>query len=156
MLRERFKALDLKITELADYLQISRPTMYKFMDMYEAKDYANINKKVLKLFDYINDNELIGKKNVVNYILTNLADVKELGEKEDTIDIKSVKKYLISNPDSEKSQFIIKCCKKSGYDMFIHYIMEIAPLLKKKDLSEEELNKLNPYREILDMYKGEL
>lgn len=28
MLRERFKAIDLKISELANYLQISRPIMY--------------------------------------------------------------------------------------------------------------------------------
>lgn len=156
MLRERFKGIDLKITELADYLQISRPTMYKFIDMYDAHNFTNINKKVLKLFNYINNNDLIGKKNVVNYILTNLADVKELGEKEDTADIIIVKKYLISNPDSEKTQFIINSCKKSGYDMFIHYIMEIASLLKKKELTEDELNKLKPYKEILELYKGEL
>ncbi len=155
MLREKFKKIDLKITELADYLQISRPTMYKFMDMYETEDYQNINQKVLKLFDYINDNELIGKKNVINYILTYLADVKELGEKKDNADIKLVKKYLIENPNSEKTQFIISCSKKSSYDLIIHYIMEIIPLLRKKDISEEEKEKLKPYYEILDFYKGE-
>ena len=156
MLKERFNEIDLKITELADYLQISRPTMYKFIDMYEEGNYENINKKVVKLFDYISDNELIGKKNVINYILTKLVDVKELGDKEDTAEIKSVKKYLISNPDSEKAQFIINCSKKSGYDIFIHYIMEIIPLIKKKDLTEEEINKLKPYYDILNIYKGEL
>ena len=47
MLKERFKEIDLKITVLADYLQISRPTMYKFIDMYEEGNYENINKKKL-------------------------------------------------------------------------------------------------------------
>lgn len=32
MLKERLKEIDLRIAELADYLQISRPTMYKFID----------------------------------------------------------------------------------------------------------------------------
>lgn len=154
MLRERFRNMDLKITELADYLQISRPTMYKFIDMYEINEFSGINKKVLKLFNYINNNELIVKKNVVNYILTYLTDVKELGEKEDTEDIKLVKKYLISNPNSEKTQFIISCSKKSSYDMIIHYIIEVSSLLKKRELSEEEKRKLELYYQIINLYKG--
>ena len=154
MLRERFRNMDLKITELADYLQISRPTMYKFIDMYEINEFSGINKKVLKLFNYINNNELIVKKNVINYILTYLTDVKELGEKEDTEDIKLVKKYLISNPNSEKTQFIINCSKKSSYDMIIHYIIEVSSLHKKKELSEEEKRKLELYYQIINLYKG--
>ena len=72
MLRDRLKELDLKITEMADYLQLSRPTMYKFIECYDNKEFSSINKNVLKLFNYINENELVGKKNVVNYILTTL------------------------------------------------------------------------------------
>ena len=37
MLRERLKNMEIKITELADYLQISRPTMYKFIEYYDLK-----------------------------------------------------------------------------------------------------------------------
>ena len=70
LLRERLKAMELKITELADYLQVSRPTMYKFIDYYDNAEFDLINKKVLKLFNYINEHELVGKKSVVNYILT--------------------------------------------------------------------------------------
>ena len=75
MLRNRLRELDLKITELADYLQISRPTMYKFIEYYENSEFDLINKKVLKLFNYIAEHELIGKKNVINYILNNLVNL---------------------------------------------------------------------------------
>ena len=68
MLRQRLKEMDLRITELADYLQLSRPTMYKFIECYDNGEFEQINKKVLKLFNYINENELAGKRNVVIYI----------------------------------------------------------------------------------------
>ena len=146
MLRYRLKSMDLKITELADYLQISRPTMYKFIEAYDAKNFDLINKKVLKLFNYINENELVGKKNVVNYILTKLADI-----------IKIIKKYIISNPESKKSQFIVKCATESEFDDIISYLIKVYPLINKKGLSVDEENLLNPYNEfknkILD--KGE-
>ena len=157
MLRYRLKSMDLKITELADYLQISRPTMYKFIEAYDAKNFDLINKKVLKLFNYINENELVGKKNVVNYILTKLADVKELGDENEIDIIKIIKKYIISNPESKKSQFIVKCATESEFDDIISYLIKVYPLINKKGLSVDEENLLNPYNEfknkILD--KGE-
>ena len=48
MLKERLKDMDIRITELAEYLQVSRPTMYKFIDYYEEHSFDLINKKVLK------------------------------------------------------------------------------------------------------------
>ena len=53
MLEDRLKELDIKKTELANYLDISRPTMYKFIESYDNGEFETINKKVLKLFDYI-------------------------------------------------------------------------------------------------------
>ena len=78
MIRQRLKDMELKITDLADYLQITRPTLYKFIDMYDSNEFDGINRKVLRLFNYIEKNTLAGKKVVINYILTNLVDVKEL------------------------------------------------------------------------------
>ena len=152
MLKDRLSELDIKITELANYLNLSRPTMYKFIDYYESGNHNEINKKVLKLFNYIVENPLIGKNNVISYILNNLADVKEMESKEDVNLFKDVRKYILENPDSEKSKFVNLCCKKGNYDIFIHYLMEISPLLKKKDLSREELKLLKPYKDIINLY----
>ncbi len=155
MLKERLKELDIKITELANYLDISRPTMYKFIECYDANNKSEINKKILKLFDYINDNPLIGKNNIINYILNNLAVVKELEAKSETDTFKDVRKYIINNPDSEKSKFINLCCQKSSYDTAIHYLIEITPLLKKKQLTDKEVELLKPYKEIIELYTVE-
>ena len=92
MIKERLKDLDIKITELAGYLSISRPTMYKFIDMYDAENKKDLSNFICELFDYIDTNELIDKKNVINYILSkvvitddtssdgNVRLIKEMGD----------------------------------------------------------------------------
>ena len=77
MIKDRLKDLEIKITELADYLQMSRTTLYKFIEAYDSGNKRDVNSSVLKLFNYIEKNELIGKRNVINYILNNMATVSE-------------------------------------------------------------------------------
>jgi hypothetical protein len=141
--------MDVRITELADYLQTSRPTMYKFIEFYDNNNFELINKKVLKLFNYINENELVGKKNVVNYILNNLVDLKELGDKEEIHQIKIIKNFIISNPESKKSKFFELCCKKDFFDDLIYYLVDISNLINKRKLSDKEKNKLEPYNSLI-------
>ncbi len=154
MLKERLKQIDLRITELADYLQVSRPTMYKFIDYYDARNFDLINRKVLKLFNYIIENELAGKKNVVNYILTNLVDIKELGSDIEQDALKNIKRFLVSNPESKKCKFIEICIKTNAYDELIYYLVDIYPLLRKKNLSDEEKRMLDKFKEIKSQIKN--
>ncbi len=144
-LRERLKNMELRITELADYLQVSRPTMYKFIDYYENAEFELINKKVLKLFNYIKENELVGKKNVINYILTNLTEIKELGDSGELEVIKKIKKFIISNPESKKSQFYVLSASTEIYDDVIVYLVRIHSLLKKRKVTDEDKHLLQPY-----------
>lgn len=152
MLEDKLKELDIKKKELANYLNISRPTMYKFIESYENGEFETINKKVLKLFDYISNNELIGKNNVINYILNYIAEVKELETKEEVDLFKNIRRYILANPNSEKSRFLDLVCKKTNYDLVIHYLVEITPLLKKRKLTAEEEELLKPYNDIINKY----
>ena len=149
MLRDRLKDLDLKITELAEYLQISRPTMYKFIEYYDNYEYELINKKVLKLFNYIMDNELIGKKNVINYILSHLIEVKEMGDDSDVELMRKIKKILISNSESKKCQFLNIIINNNCFDDIIIYLVNIYSLLNKNDLSGDEYKLLEYYKELI-------
>lgn len=149
MLRDRLKDLDLKITELAEYLQISRPTMYKFIEYYDNYEYELINKKVLKLFNYIMDNELIGKKNVINYILSHLIEVKEMGDGSDVELMRKIKKILISNSESKKCQFLNIIINYNCFDDIIIYLVNIYSLLNKNDLSGDEYKLLEYYKELI-------
>ena len=155
MIKERLKDIDLKITELSDYLQISRPTMYKFIEAYDNGEVSVINKHVLKLFKYIDENPLIGKKTVVSYILTNLVEEKELGDTDENRIYNQIKRYLIANPESTKSQFIQLAVQKTDYDEAIRYLVKIYPLLRKRKLSDEEIAFLKPYDDIINLITNE-
>lgn len=148
MLRDKLKNLELRITELADYLQVSRPTMYKYIDCYDNAQFDQIDKRILKLFNYICENELVGKKNIVNYILTHLVDVKDMGDNDELSLIKKIKNYVISNPDSKKSRLIVAAVTTNNLDDIICYLSDILHLLKKKKLTEEEQKQLQPYYEL--------
>lgn len=144
-LRKRLKEMELRLTELCDYMQVSRPTMYKYMESYDKKDFDEISSDVLKVFNYIAENKLAGKKNVVSFILNDVIAVK--GEDDKTINV--IKKYIDNNPTSEKSKFFELIARSDNYDPIIHYLLEIKPLLNKKSLTSAEKEKLKPYNLII-------
>lgn len=149
MLRERLKDMGLKLTELANYLQLSRPTLYKFIELYDSGEHDDINGKVLRLFNYICENELIGKKTVIAYILDNLADIKPLGERSELLAITRAKKYILANPQSPKTKLIEELATGDTLDDIASYLIEIVPLLKRRRLTDEEAALLVPYKELL-------
>ena len=151
MIKERLKELDIKITELANYLQISRPTMYKFIESYDNGVMKEVNPEVKKLFDYIEKNDLVGKRNVINYILTKMGDKKDVDE-DSSLYLKEVKTYLINNPDTEKTHFILSIVNSAKYDVAIHFLNQVMPLLNKKKPFAEEQKMIDLYNEIIDLY----
>ena len=144
MIQDKLKNLKIKVTEIADYVDLSRPTLYKAMESYDAGERDNINKNVLKIFDYIDLNKGIEKKDVINYMLS-IVDTNK-------VVIDKVKGYVNTNPTSEKTQFIDNAVSSSRYDLFIHYAMDVTPLLNKENLTPEEQNKVNLYNEIMGVY----
>lgn len=152
MIHERLQDLEIKITELANYLQVSRPTMYKFIEAYDKGERDVINKNVLKLFDYISENKLIDKRNVIAFILTNLTNLKTSITPEQQKLVNEIEYYVSMNPKSEKTEFIRTCIQKSSFDVIIHYLIDISPLLSKKRLSAEQKKLLKPYKEIIGFY----
>lgn len=155
MLRDKLRDMDLKITELAEYLQITRPTLYKFIDDYNKNNRASINKNVLKLFDYINNNSLVGKKTVLSFIFNNLVIEKEMSSHEDVSRVNRIKKYIVENPNTEKTQFIELIISKTDYDLVVEYLNDVYPLLRKRKLTDEEIKKLSPYDSLIDKLEKE-
>ena len=153
MLRDRIKDMDLRLTELANYLQISRPTLYKFIELYDSGEMDEINPKVLKLFDYICSNSLIGKKTVIAYILTHLTEIKPLGEKSELAALSKAKKYILANPESYKTTLIETLCTTEHLDEILPFLLEVAKIKAKKRRTEAEKAKLTIYERILEQIK---
>lgn len=152
MIKDSLKKLNIKITELADYLKISRPTMYKFIELYDSSKYEDITKNVKKLFDFIDNNTLIEKRNAINYILNNLNVTKDLIDDKVSRKIENITKYIINNPNSEKTFFIDMLIKVDFFDIVVHYLCEILPLLKNNNNNQEISKFLLPYNEIVNLY----
>ncbi|MBW5383471.1 helix-turn-helix transcriptional regulator, partial [Brachyspira pilosicoli] len=104
LLREKIRDLDLRISDLAEYLKISRPTLYKYIDMYEEGDRSTIDTKILNLFDYIQNSKNIGNSNVIYYIMNNILENSNTnnGEEDKRMKIKS----LLKTENKSKEDFI--------------------------------------------------
>jgi len=61
--------MGIHVTELSELTNISRPTIYKFIDMYERGEKDRINKDILKLLDYIEREPRMSKRNAIYYVM---------------------------------------------------------------------------------------
>lgn len=138
MIKDRLKEIELKITELSDYFQVSRPTMYKFIDAYDNGEYLIIHQPILDLFRYIDSDSLIGKKSAIAFIIQNTVENKSL----------DTQSMLKNNDNSIKNQFIELILTKSDFDDMVEYALKIYPLINKRQLSDVEINLLKPYDNI--------
>ena len=153
MIKEDLKKLDIKITELSDYLKISRPTLYKFMEMYDSKKTKELDKRILDLFNYINKNiDLIEKRNVINYIFNKFSHLINFEDNSLYQIINNVREYVINNPNTEKTFFIDEIIKSKHYDLVIHYLYNISNIISKNKLTDEEKELLAPYKQIIKLY----
>ena len=68
-MRKILQDMGLRITELSDIMEVSRPTMYKFIELYENGNRDEIDTGVLKFFDSIERNPKMKKKDALYYAL---------------------------------------------------------------------------------------
>lgn len=154
MIKERLKEMELKITDLSEFLKVSRPTMYKFIEAYDKGDFTIIQKPIFDLFQYIESDPLMGKRAAIAFIISN--QTKELEVKnvaEECID-QEIQILLKQQPDSDKNLFIKLLLQKSDFDDVIQYLLKITPILRKQRLSESEIQLLKPYNDIQTLIKN--
>ena len=65
IVKEQLRELGFRLTELADLLHISRPTLYKYIELYESGEYDGIRGDVLMLFGYISTNPEASKRDSI-------------------------------------------------------------------------------------------
>lgn len=143
-MREKLREMDIRLTELADYLQVSRPTLYKFIDMYEEKKYKGIKKDVLEVFRYVDKTRNIGKKNVINYIIQNTS----FHQDDDVLDSlqKSIVSYQNGNScNKNKTEFIQIIAESEFLDELIPYLNTCYEVLKKTELNESDLAQISKF-----------
>jgi len=138
-IREALKAMQLRLTELEEYLNISRPTLYKYVEYYESGKQNLINPVVKDLFKYIEKNKSLTKKEAISYI----ANLGKGGLEENSITF-SLK------PTDQQREFLllVQTYINKTYDSN-NYSKELGKLLllisdinSKRELTEQENAKI--------------
>lgn len=141
LLREKIKELDIRIMDLANYMEMSRPTIYKYIEMYETGYRNEIESRVLTVFEYIDNNENIGKTNVIKFILENISKIEEnISETEKKkIQIRN----LLKHQDKTKEDFIYLISEDNFFDPILGYLIKCKNITDKK-MTDEDYEFIKP------------
>lgn len=155
MIKQRLIDLDMKITELAGYLDVSRPTFYKYIECFDKHELRSIPLSIRKLFTYIEGNPLIDKLNVIDYI------IKSTRKKEDTKGqkltkakvVSLLKEYCRSNPDDTKLLFIHKILTENKFDFIINYLIKVDCASEKGVTDIQDQKTLSSFESVCKLVK---
>lgn len=140
-LRDRLRELGIKIVDLANMLDISRPTLYKHIESYEKNMLENLDSSYIALFNYITQNEFINAKNVFIYITQNILRLKE----------KDFQNKVAITGNAQKDAFITLLLESNRFDDLLGYFVSCYELLEKDTLSDESRAFLQP---LLKLYES--
>ncbi|EMZ41125.1 hypothetical protein LS77_006260 [Helicobacter bilis] len=145
-LRDRLRELGIKIVDLANMLDISRPTLYKHIESYETNALENLDSSYIALFNYITQNEFINAKNVFIYITQNILRLKE----RDLQGSMAMGRVAITG-NAQKDAFITLLLESNRFDDLLGYFISCYELLQKDTLSDESKAFLQP---LLKLYES--
>lgn len=145
-LRDRLRELGIKIVDLANMLDISRPTLYKHIESYETNALENLDSSYIALFNYITQNEFINAKNVFIYITQNILRLKE----RDFQGSMAMGRVAITG-NAQKDAFITLLLESNRFDDLLGYFVSCYELLQKDTLSDESRAFLQP---LLKLYES--
>lgn len=144
LLRDKMKKADFRLVDLAEFLDISRPTAYKFIEFYELGQRQRLESKVLKLFEFIDKDEVPSKTELTEYIATHIIKANS-SKKHELI------ASLLKNDNGSKIAFIELLTNSTLYDGLLPYLLACAQIANKAKISQKERTQVEP---LLELYKA--
>ena len=130
-MKARMRELNIKMTELSEYIKVSRPTLYKYIESYENGDTESIPDRVVSLFRMMERPD-VSKEVVITFIISSFKDdADETGE--------AAKRYL-SDPTSNPSkvEFLEKVATTDCLDSIIPYLNDCIDILSGGGIDDEK------------------
>ncbi len=152
---KKIKEYKFKVQELADYLNISRATIYRYIDSFDKGDYDSIDDKALFIFKLIDEKKAKDKLDVVLSINGYNRQMLMPKQMDDLIYV--IQKHVYDFSDSNKTEFLktMFCSKK--FDKAIDFIMYLDPFMNEEgELVSHKLGNYKPidsYSEYLEVLK---
>lgn len=148
LLREKLKELDIRLTDLAIFLKLSRPSIYKNIECYELGQRDKLESKMLKIFDFIMNEENASKTGAISYIFECFVNPN----KQSIEERKSIITSWLKKDNPIKVDFIDRLIKSEVLDAILPYLCECEKILSsKKVLNETQKQKLMP---LIELYKN--
>lgn len=145
-LRDRLRELDIKIMDLSELLGISRPTLYKCIELYQNNEREKIEASFLHLFDYLKT-PYITKNSVIAYIVQHIIQVKT---PRNEILVTDMIKNLFNPPNPMKENLIRFIMQDNRFDSVLDYLMRCCEILNKPNPTLQEKNMLKPLSKFYD------
>lgn len=132
-MKARMRELNIKMTELSEYIKVSRPTLYKYIESYEAGDYDSIPERTVSLFKMMERSD-VTKEQVITFIISSFngddgADTSE-----------AVKRYLLDPSSSpSKVEFMQKVATTDCLDNIIPYLNDCIDILSAESMDDDQV-----------------
>ncbi len=136
-MKERLRELGIKTTELSEYMRISRPSLYKYMELYEAGDRSAIPDNVLRTFKYVDRYKSLTKEQVVIFVICEFSDLRNSDKKE------AVRRYILAHgPNDAKVALMYALATTSSLDSLAPYLADSAIILERPEIGPAELSRV--------------
>ena len=132
LLRDKLKEVGLKLTDLAEMLDLSRPTLYTLIENYELGQRNRIEPKILKFFQYIDENENIGRLEATRYLFEKITTTKIATKTQ----LREQIENLLEESDEEKLNFIEVVIADDFFNPIIPYLNECYKIIERHNRSK--------------------
>jgi hypothetical protein len=129
----------MRLVELATYLDISRPTLYKYLEEYESKEYINIDKRCYDLFTFIDNTKNCTRPIIMDYLINKILPIESITGSANDI-LSSVRK-LSESPkelDLKKIKLIEVIAATTKFDEIIGDLLKLVQSTKKVTIQNIE------------------
>ena len=130
-MKARMRELNIKMTELSEYIKVSRPTLYKYIESYESGDLESIPGRVVSLFRMMDRPEVTKEQVIASIISSFSEESEEIGE--------AVRRY-VSDPSSSPSkiEFLEKVASTDCLDSIIPYLNDCIDILSGDTMDDDQ------------------
>lgn len=136
-MKDKLRALGIKTTELASYMKISRPSLYKYVESYEAGDYKSIPDPVLRTFKYIDRYKSLTKEQVIAFVILEFSESKGSDSKD------RIRSYLLSKgPKDRKIELMYNLVSTDLLDGMVDYLNNVVRILDGDEIDDSAIHQV--------------
>lgn len=133
-MKEKLRDLGIKTTELSEFMKISRPSLYKYIELYESKEYKQIPEKVLRVFKYVDKYKNLTKEQIIAFTIGEFSDTETSDKKE------AVRNYLLNKGMNDpKIDLMYVLATTDSLDAVVQYLASAGKILDEGEMDDSKI-----------------